>query len=90
MCFLSLPHRSPPFLGYPPPPSPPPPLFLLSGADLVVNTAGPFQRSTSCTVLEAAIATKVGERRRGGERRGEERKRGEEMRGGEGREEERR
>ena len=50
----------------------------------MVNTAGPFQRSTSCTVLEAAIATKVGERRRGGERRGEERKRGEEMRGGEG------
>ncbi|CAM6099817.1 unnamed protein product [Calypogeia fissa] len=31
----------------------------LNGVDLVVHTAGPFQRATKCTVLEAAIATKT-------------------------------
>ena len=30
-----------------------------SGADLVVHTAGPFQRKNCCAVLEAAIDTKV-------------------------------
>jgi hypothetical protein len=28
--------------------------------DLVVHTAGPFQRAEECTVLQAAISTKVG------------------------------
>ncbi|CAI5457587.1 unnamed protein product [Closterium sp. Yama58-4] len=32
---------------------------LLSGADLVVHCAGPFQREPHCTVLEAAIRTKT-------------------------------
>ncbi|GJP42566.1 hypothetical protein CLOM_g2117 [Closterium sp. NIES-68] len=32
---------------------------LLSGADLVVHCAGPFQRAPHCTVLEAAIRTKT-------------------------------
>ena len=31
-----------------------------TGADLVVHTAGPFQRKERCAVLEAALATKVG------------------------------
>jgi hypothetical protein len=30
--------------------------------DLVVHTAGPFQKAEKCTVLEAAIHTKVRER----------------------------
>ncbi|CAI5499892.1 unnamed protein product [Closterium sp. Naga37s-1] len=33
---------------------------LLTGADLVVHCAGPFQQEPNCTVLEAAIRTKVG------------------------------
>ena len=32
---------------------------VLRGADLVVHTAGPFQRKTTCDVLEAAIATRT-------------------------------
>lgn len=32
---------------------------VLEGADLVVHTAGPFQRRVRCTVLEAAIDVKV-------------------------------
>ncbi|KAF3327159.1 Saccharopine dehydrogenase NADP binding domain-containing protein [Carex littledalei] len=31
----------------------------LEGVDLVVHTAGPFQRNEKCTVLEAAISTKT-------------------------------
>ncbi|PUZ43646.1 hypothetical protein GQ55_8G024500 [Panicum hallii var. hallii] len=31
----------------------------LQGVDLVVHTAGPFQRSEECTVLQAAISTKT-------------------------------
>lgn len=31
----------------------------LQGADLVVHTAGPFQRKATCGVLEAAIATRT-------------------------------
>ncbi|KAJ4780233.1 hypothetical protein LUZ62_064490 [Rhynchospora pubera] len=31
----------------------------LDGVDLVVHTAGPFQRQEKCTVLEAAISTKT-------------------------------
>jgi len=31
----------------------------LQGVDLVVHTAGPFQRAEECTVLQAAISTKV-------------------------------
>jgi hypothetical protein len=31
----------------------------LTGVDLVVHTAGPFQREQKCAVLEAAISTKV-------------------------------
>ena len=31
----------------------------LKGADLVIHTAGPFQRRTECNVLEAAIAAGV-------------------------------
>jgi len=31
----------------------------LQGVDLVVHTAGPFQRAEDCTVLQAAISTKV-------------------------------
>jgi saccharopine dehydrogenase-like NADP-dependent oxidoreductase len=31
----------------------------LNGVDLVVHAAGPFQGEDRCTVLEAAIATKV-------------------------------
>eukprot|EP00238_Polyblepharides_amylifera_P000296 CAMPEP_0196574314 /NCGR_PEP_ID=MMETSP1081-20130531/4055_1 /TAXON_ID=36882 /ORGANISM="Pyramimonas amylifera, Strain CCMP720" /LENGTH=418 /DNA_ID=CAMNT_0041892303 /DNA_START=129 /DNA_END=1382 /DNA_ORIENTATION=+ len=31
----------------------------IDGADLVVHTAGPFQRKKTCAVLEAAIATKT-------------------------------
>jgi Saccharopine dehydrogenase NADP binding domain len=31
----------------------------LRGADLVVHAAGPFQRKTTCAVLEAAIAARV-------------------------------
>ena len=30
-----------------------------TGVDLVVHTAGPFQRAEDCTVLQAAISTKV-------------------------------
>lgn len=30
--------------------------------DIVVHTAGPFQQSENCKVLEAAIGTKVRER----------------------------
>jgi hypothetical protein len=36
--------------------------FLPTGVDLVVHTAGPFQRSEECTVLQAAISTKVEQR----------------------------
>ncbi|KAG6550020.1 hypothetical protein Mapa_008533 [Marchantia paleacea] len=32
---------------------------ILSEVDLVVHAAGPFQRRTKCTVLEAALATKT-------------------------------
>ena len=32
---------------------------LSPGVDLVVHTAGPFQRAEECTVLQAAISTKV-------------------------------
>lgn len=32
---------------------------LLSGVDLVIHTAGPFQRSKNYNVLEAALATKT-------------------------------
>lgn len=32
------------------------------GVDLVVHTAGPFQQSENCTVLEAAIQNKVRQR----------------------------
>lgn len=31
----------------------------LQGVDLVVHTAGPFQRAEECTVLQAAISTKT-------------------------------
>lgn len=31
----------------------------LKGVDLVVHTAGPFQRKDTCGVLEAAIATRT-------------------------------
>lgn len=31
----------------------------LQGVDLVVHTAGPFQREAECTVLQAAISTKT-------------------------------
>lgn len=34
-------------------------LQALNGADLVIHAAGPFQRATSCAVLEAAIACGV-------------------------------
>jgi hypothetical protein len=34
-------------------------LHLISGVDLVVHAAGPFQRDDKCTVLQAAISTKV-------------------------------
>lgn len=32
--------------------------LLLRDADLVIHTAGPFQRKEQCLVIEAAIATK--------------------------------
>ncbi|CAN6325757.1 unnamed protein product [Urochloa humidicola] len=32
---------------------------VLQGVDLVVHTAGPFQRAEECTVLQAAISTKT-------------------------------
>jgi saccharopine dehydrogenase-like NADP-dependent oxidoreductase len=32
---------------------------VLQDVDLVVHAAGPFQRENECTVLQAAIATKV-------------------------------
>jgi saccharopine dehydrogenase-like NADP-dependent oxidoreductase len=33
--------------------------LIFPGVDLVVHAAGPFQREDKCTVLEAAISTKV-------------------------------
>lgn len=33
--------------------------FPIPGVDLVVHAAGPFQQKESCSVLEAAINTKV-------------------------------
>ena len=33
--------------------------YPFPGTDLVVHAAGPFQREDKCTVLEAAISTKV-------------------------------
>jgi hypothetical protein len=33
--------------------------FFAPDVDLVVHAAGPFQRENECTVLQAAIATKV-------------------------------
>ena len=38
---------------------PPSVLRAIQGADLVVHTAGPFQRRQSCNVLEAAIESKI-------------------------------
>ncbi|CAN6339559.1 unnamed protein product [Urochloa humidicola] len=32
---------------------------VLQGVDLVVHTAGPFQRAEECTVLQAALSTKI-------------------------------
>lgn len=34
-------------------------IFNLSGVDLVVHAAGPFQREDKCAVMQAAISTKV-------------------------------
>jgi hypothetical protein len=36
--------------------------WIQAGADLVLHAAGPFQRAEKCTVLEAAISTKVSKR----------------------------
>jgi saccharopine dehydrogenase-like NADP-dependent oxidoreductase len=36
-----------------------PPQATIAGADLVVHTAGPFQRSSNFNVVEAAIDLKI-------------------------------
>jgi NAD(P)-dependent dehydrogenase (short-subunit alcohol dehydrogenase family) len=49
-----------------PGPRPAPPQSTIRGADLVIHTAGPFQRSKNFNVIEAAIDLKVGGGQEGG------------------------